>query len=89
MPSLGMTPIFSQRGNTTPSVICTHFWPGAHWILGATPALQALISLFDSFIHTLFPSRNGEQTDCANDIQDKYHNRVDAKVKELAFGAED
>jgi hypothetical protein len=37
----------------------------------------------------LFPSPDGEQSDCANDIQDKYHNRVDAKVKELAFGAED
>lgn len=37
----------------------------------------------------LFPSPDGEQSDYANDIQDKYHNRVDAKVKELAFGAED
>jgi hypothetical protein len=37
----------------------------------------------------LFPSPDGEQSDYANDIQDKYHNRVDAQVKELAFGAED
>jgi hypothetical protein len=38
---------------------------------------------------SLFPSPDGEQSDYANDIQDKYHHRVDAKVKELAFGAED
>jgi hypothetical protein len=37
----------------------------------------------------LFPAPDGEQSDHANDIQDKDNNRVDAKVKELAFGAED
>ena len=37
----------------------------------------------------LFPSPDGEQSDRANDIQGQHHNRVDAKVEELAFGAED
>src|SRR5690348_3684555 len=43
----------------------------------------------EALLPPLFPSPDGEQSDDANDIQDKYHNQVDAKVKELAFGAED
>ena len=43
----------------------------------------------EAFPPPLFPSPDGEQSDSANDIQDQYYNRVDAKVKELAFGAED
>ncbi len=37
----------------------------------------------------LFPTPDSEQSDHPEDIQDKDNNRVDAKIKELALGAED